>query len=69
MMFTIIICSSFSEWNSLLLQPLEELHTILHVVSCLLAEYANIMQDLPLLRGFIARLEGRTFISTCTNSS
>jgi hypothetical protein len=54
MMFTIIICSFFSKWNFLLVQPLEELHTILYVVPRLLVESANILLDLPLLRSLIA---------------
>jgi hypothetical protein len=68
MLFTTLIHSLFSEWNPLLIQPLDELHAIFHVVSRFFAELANFLQDLPLLRSLIARLWGRAIIFTCTNS-
>jgi hypothetical protein len=61
----------YSSMNGILIlvQPLEELHIVLHLVSCLLRESANDLQDLPLLRSLIVWLRGRDLILTCTNSS
>jgi hypothetical protein len=47
------VCNSnfvhpFSKWNPLLMQPLEELRAVLHVMPCYLAKFANILQELPL---------------------
>jgi hypothetical protein len=50
MLFTILICPSFSKWNLIQVGPLEELHAILHAVSCLLAETTNALQVFPLLK-------------------
>jgi hypothetical protein len=52
-----------------MVQPLEELNTILHVVSLLLAESVNALWDLPLLRSLTTQLRGRALPFTCTNSS
>jgi hypothetical protein len=52
-MFTILICSSFSKWNLILVQPLEELHTVLHMVSHLPTESTNAVWDFPLLMSLI----------------
>jgi hypothetical protein len=62
MLFITLIHLSFSEWNPLLMQLLEELHTVFHVVSCLLVELENSSRDFSLLRSLIAQLRGRTLI-------
>jgi hypothetical protein len=36
------------------MQPLEELHEVLHAVSRFLAKFVNLLRDLPLLRSLIA---------------
>jgi hypothetical protein len=56
MLFITLIHSSFSEWNPLHVQPLDELHEVLYAVPRLLAESANFLRGLPLLRSLIARL-------------
>jgi hypothetical protein len=38
-----LIHSSFSEWNLLLVQPLEKLYTVLHAVPHLLTEFTNFL--------------------------
>jgi hypothetical protein len=56
-MFSILIYSSFSKWNPLIVQPLKKLHTILHVVPRLLAESANILQDFPFSEALLSNFE------------
>jgi hypothetical protein len=55
-MFTNSKCSYLSKWNPFLVQSLEELHAVLHVVPHLLPKFAHSLRDLPLVGSLTAQL-------------